>query len=89
MALGADGANLRGLVLKQVAAMALVGGAAGLAMAWGIGGAAESQLFEMQGRDPMVFATAFAILGIVALGAGYLPALRASRSDPMKALRWE
>jgi ABC-type antimicrobial peptide transport system permease subunit len=89
MALGADASNLRSLVLKQVAAMALVGGAAGLAMAWGIGGAAESQLFEMQGRDPMVFAAAFTILGIVALGAGYLPALRASRSDPMKALRWE
>jgi predicted permease len=89
MALGADAANLRSVVLRQVALMAVIGGLAGFGMAWGIGGAAESLLFEMQGRDPMVLGAAFAIHGIVALGAGYLPALRASRSDPKKALRWE
>ena len=89
MALGADGANVRRLVLKQVGIMALVGGLVGLGLAWGIGGAAESQLFEMQGRDPVVFSTAFLVLGLVALTAGFVPALRASRVNPMKALRWE
>jgi predicted permease len=89
MALGADGANVRRLVLKQVGVMAAIGGVAGLGMAWFIGGAAESQLFEMQGRDPVVFAAAFVVLGLVALTAGFVPALRASRVNPMKALRWE
>jgi predicted permease len=91
MALGADGRNLRGLVLKQVALLAILGGIAGLAMAWAIGGLAESneQLFGMKGRDPVVFTAAFVVLGLVALGAGYLPARRASRVDPMTALRWE
>lgn len=89
MALGADGANVRRLVLKQVGLMALIGGLVGLGLAWAIGGAAESQLFEMQGRDPVVFTAAFLVLGLVALTAGFVPALRASRVNPMKALRWE
>jgi len=91
MALGAQGANVKGLVLKQVAWLAVIGGLAGLAMAWGIGSVAESneQLFGMKGHDPVVFAAAFVVLGVVALGAGYLPARRASLVDPMTALRWE
>jgi ABC-type antimicrobial peptide transport system permease subunit len=89
MALGADGANVRRLVLKQVGLMALIGGLVGFGLAWAIGGAAESQLFEMQGRDPVVFTAAFLVLGLVALTAGFVPALRASRVNPMKALRWE
>jgi predicted permease len=91
MALGADARNVRGLVLKQVAFLAVVGGALGLAIAWAIGGLAESreQLFGMKGHDPVVFTAAFVVLGLVALGAGYLPARRASRVDPMTALRWE
>ena len=89
MALGADGANVRRLVLKQVGLMALIGGLVGFGLAWGIGGAASSQLFEMQGRDPVVFIAAFVVLGLVALTAGFVPALRASRVNPMNALRWE
>jgi ABC-type antimicrobial peptide transport system permease subunit len=69
--------------------MAIIGGLTGLALAWIIGGYAETQLFEMKGRDPVVFAAAFAVLGLVAVTAGFVPALRASRVDPMKALRWE
>jgi predicted permease len=89
MALGADGANVRSLVLKQVGLMAIIGGVIGLVMAYFIGTGAESQLFEVRGHDPIVFGGAFVLLGVVALGAGLLPALRASRIDPMKALRWE
>ncbi len=89
MALGADGASVRGLVLRQVGLMAAVGGALGLALAYGIGREAESQLFEVQGHDPTVFAGAFVVLGLVALLAGFLPAHKASRVDPMRALRWE
>lgn len=91
MALGADGTNVRGLVLRQVAILAVIGGAIGLALGLGIGAGAEAggQLFEVTGSDPVVFASAFVVLGLVALAAGIVPAYRASRVEPMKALRWE
>jgi predicted permease len=89
MALGADGAMVRGLVLRQVLRMTLIGGVVGLALALGIGRGAQSLLFEMQGWDPAVLASSAVLLGAVAFGAGLLPALRASRIAPMVALRDE
>ncbi|MCC6989368.1 MAG: ABC transporter permease [Acidobacteria bacterium] len=89
MALGADGAMVRGLVLRQVLRMTVIGGAVGLALAIGIGRGAQSLLFEMQGWDPAVLVSSAALLGAVAFGAGVLPALRASRIAPMVALRDE
>jgi ABC-type antimicrobial peptide transport system permease subunit len=89
MALGADGGQVRGLVLRQVGVMALIGGVVGLAAAIGIGQAAGSLLFEITGYDPLVFGVSTVVLALVTLAAGYLPALRASRIDPMKALRYE
>jgi predicted permease len=89
MALGADGANVRRLVLRQVGVMAAIGGVIGLALAIWIGRQAESQLYEVKGSDPIVFAAAFVLLGVVALAAGIIPAQRASKVNPMRALRWE
>jgi len=89
MALGADGANVRRLVLRQVGVMAAIGGVIGLALAIWIGRQAESQLFEVKGSDPVVFAAAFVLLAVVALAAGIIPAQRASKVNPMRALRWE
>ena len=89
MALGADGGRLRGMVMTQVVKMALVGGAIGLAVAIGVGQLAKSMLFEMEGYDPMVISLSTIALAIVALGAGFVPALRASKIDPMNALRYE
>jgi predicted permease len=89
MALGADGSRVRGMVLKQVAVMAVIGGLIGVVAAAGIGQAAQSLLFEIKGYDPAVIAGATVVLGVVTLAAGYLPALRASKIDPMKALRYE
>lgn len=89
MALGADGGAVRGMVMKQVAVMALVGGVIGMAIAIGVGRAAKSLLFEMEGYDPLVLTAATIALATVALGAGFLPALRASKIDPMNALRYE
>lgn len=89
MALGADGAMVRGLVLRQVLWMTVVGGAVGLALAVGIGRGAQSLLFELQGWDPAVLSLSAVLLSGVAFGAGFIPALRASRIAPMVALRDE
>jgi predicted permease len=89
MALGADGSRVRGMVLRHVGRMTAIGGAIGLVAALGLGRAAQSILFELEGHDPMVVAVAGFLLAGVALGAGYVPALRASRVDPMRALRYE
>ncbi len=89
MALGAAGDKVRGMVLRQVGVMVLIGGLVGLGGAYGLGKAAESLLYEMQGGDPVVMGLSVLLLAGVALGAGYLPAHRASRVDPMQALRYE
>ncbi len=89
MALGADGARMRTMILKQVAWMTLVGGAIGIVGAYYLGKAAESLLFEIKGHDPAVMGLSVVLLAIVAFGAGYIPASRASRVHPMQALRYE
>jgi predicted permease len=89
MALGADGGRVQRMVLRQVGVMTAIGAVIGLAGAVGLGRGAESMLFELKGYDPLVFAAAAVLLVVVALGAGFMPALRASRIDPMQALRYE
>jgi len=89
MALGADGSTVRGMVMRQVVKMALIGGAIGLVVAVGVGRLAQSMLFELEGHDPLVLTGSAIALAIVALGAGFIPALRASKIDPMNALRYE
>jgi len=89
MALGADGGRVRAMVMMQVVKMAIIGGVIGMALAIGIGRMAKSLLFEMEGYDPIVLAAATFALAVVTLGAGFIPALRASKVDPMNALRYE
>jgi len=89
MALGADSRRVRRMVLWQVGRMTLIGGVLGIAAGLLLGRAARSLLFGLQGNDPLVVATVAVLLTGVALGAGYIPALRASRVDPMRALRYE
>jgi ABC-type antimicrobial peptide transport system permease subunit len=89
MALGAAPQRVRGMVLRQVAVMTLVGALAGLAGAVGVGKAAQAMLFQMTGADPTVLALSAVALALVALCAGFIPALRASRVDPMTALKYE
>ena len=89
MALGADAWQVRAMVLRHVSGMMVVGGVLGLAGALGLGQAASSMLYGLNGHDPVVFVLAALALLIVALGAGYLPARRASLVDPVKALRYE
>ncbi len=89
MALGAEPGRVRRMVLRQVALMTLVGGTIGLLASIWLGGLAASLLFELKGRDPLVLAVSAVLLSAVAMGAGFLPAHRASRIDPMRALRYE
>lgn len=69
-----------------MAVMTFIGGVIGLAAALALGRAAESLLFEITGHDPVTFVAAIALLGVIALGAGAIPAHRATRVDSMVAL---
>ena len=89
MALGANSGNVRAMVLKQVGVMIVIGGTIGIAGALALGRGAKSLLYELSGYDPIVIATSVVLLALVALSAAYVPALRASRIDPMQALRYE
>jgi predicted permease len=89
MALGADAPRVRRMVLRQVGAMTIVGGALGIAAALGLGRLVRSLLYQLEGHDPAVVVGATVLLVAIAFGAGYVPASRASRIDPMRALRYE
>jgi predicted permease len=89
MALGAAPGRVRGMVLRQVTIMTVIGGAIGLLAGVWAGRGAGALLYQMKGHDPMVLVISAVLLTFVALGAGLLPAHRASRVDPMKALRYE
>ena len=89
MALGADSRRVQGMVLRQVGAMVGIGATVGALGALGVGRAARSLLYGLDGHDPLVFATAVTLLVAVAFGAGWVPARRASRTQPMRALRYD
>jgi ABC-type antimicrobial peptide transport system permease subunit len=87
MALGATRHGIVVLVLRDVAAMLLGGSAIGGIAAMMLTGLARKMLFGIGPTHPAVFFVPAGILAVVALAAGWLPALRASRVDPLAALR--
>mgnify|MGYP000066253247 CR=1 FL=1 len=89
IALGAGAGSVRNMILKEVAIMAAVGTLIGVSAAYALSKYFKSLLFGMEADDPIVFAGCTAVLLLVALIAGYLPAFRATRIDPMVALRYE
>ena len=89
MALGADRGSIRTLVVLHGMKLALVGVVLGVAAAFGLTRLMASLLFGVKTWDPAVFVTVPIILTAVALVAVWLPATRASRLDPMQALRVE
>jgi ABC-type antimicrobial peptide transport system permease subunit len=89
MALGATRARIRWMILRQVLAVAMIGGAIGLTCAMLVGRAAQTLLFGLRFDDPVVLGSSIVALTLVALAAGLVPADRAARVDPMFALKYE
>jgi ABC-type antimicrobial peptide transport system permease subunit len=89
MALGAQRGSVVRLVMQEVFLLAGIGIAVALPLAFWLGRFVESQLFGLKATDPSTLTAAASLLATVALAAGYIPALRATRIDPMDALRWE
>jgi putative ABC transport system permease protein len=89
LALGAQPRDVLQMVLKQGAAMALVGVGMGIAAALGLTRLMTSLLFGVTAHDPLTFGLVAALLMLVALLACYVPARRAMKVDPLVALRYE
>jgi putative ABC transport system permease protein len=89
MALGASRYEVFGLVLKQGMLTGLAGVAAGLVLALGVTRLMSRLLFGVSATDPLTFALIALLFALVTLLACYLPARRATRVDPMVALRYE
>jgi predicted permease len=89
MALGAKGGNIAWMILRETLYLVLAGLLIGVPAALAGARLISAQLFETSPTDPVTLIAAAAILTLVALLAGYLPARRASRVNPLTALRYE
>ena len=89
MALGAERTAVLWLVMKEAPLLAAIGFLIGLPAAVGLGRFLETQLFGLKPADPVTLSIATTTLIVVAFLAGYIPADRATRIDPMIALRYE
>ena len=87
MALGAQRRTVVGMVLRESMWLVAIGAVLGVAAALWAGRFVETVLFGLSPRDPLTIASAVGVIVVVAALAGYLPARRASRVDPMHALR--
>ncbi|MFZ0286492.1 MAG: ABC transporter permease [Terriglobales bacterium] len=89
MALGAQRADILWLILRQGGILAGAGVVAGLVSSIGLARFMSGQLYGVRATDPVTFLAVAALLGLIALAACCVPALRAARVDPMVALRHE
>ena len=89
MALGAKGRDVVAFVVRQGLLLSLIGSAIGLVVAFALTRVMTSLLYGITATDPMTFIAVPAILAVVAFCACYVPARRATKVDPMIALRYE
>jgi predicted permease len=89
LALGASPSAVIGLFLRQGAAVVITGLTVGIIATWWLARGVQSFLYEIDARDPVVFAIVLAVLAVVALAACWLSARKAGRIDPLAALRAE
>ena len=89
MALGAQPERVLKLVVRQGIALAIVGAAVGIGVALGVTRYLASMLFDVHANDPLTMGAVAVLLALVAFAACYIPARRATRVDPMVALRYE
>jgi putative ABC transport system permease protein len=89
MALGARGGDVLCLVLREAMRPVVIGVVVGLAAAAGVSQILVAFLFGLSTLDPVTFVSVAVLLMAVALLAGYVPARRATKVDPMVALRYE
>ena len=89
MALGAEASRVLGMVLRDAMVMVLVGAIIGIPVILGLTRYVEFLLFGVKAHDPITLVAAAVLLLAVTALAGFLPALRATRVQPMQALRHE
>jgi len=89
MALGAEPGTVQRMILREGLVMTLAGAGLGLLFAFGLGQACASMLYEVSPMDPLAFTLAPAVLFLTAMVACYLPARKATRVNPLTALRSE
>jgi predicted lysophospholipase L1 biosynthesis ABC-type transport system permease subunit len=89
LALGARPAMVLWLVLREVMVLLAIGLAIGMPAAMGLGRFVATQLYGIQPHDPWIAGSTLLLLTIVSAAAGLIPAHRASRIDPIRALRYE
>jgi ABC-type antimicrobial peptide transport system permease subunit len=89
MALGAQVGDVRTLVLRQGLLQLTIGLVLGLAFALGVSNLLQILLFEVEPRDPTIFLSIGIVLTATAVSACLVPAIRATRVDPMHALRYD
>ncbi len=89
MALGASRGSVIWLVMKEVVMLLVIGLVIGIPTAIGLGRYVTAQLYGVTANDPWIAAVTVIILGLVSAAAGLIPARRASRIDPILALRYE
>jgi putative ABC transport system permease protein len=89
IAVGAESGDIRKLIVKEVGSMLILGVVVGLPLAYVLARLSESLLYGVTANNPLIYAVGLVLIAVVAVVACYIPARRATRVDPLVALRYE